>query len=423
MIEIDRSRLVAYQSCPRQRYLAYHHLGAGLQRKAKALPLQFGSAFHEGCEVLLTGGGIESAVLRAQLFLSNAFAQGAIGFDGEQPPDAQKAIDYGKEEQSALAEGLLRAWWAYEGPSFLEQFEILEVEKEGRATLARPGNSKHEMDDLVLMFRPDALVRDRESNDLYVLSWKTCSTFSQRTVDQSRHDMQSMSEVWGIQNTPDPSGNNMPFTAHIEGVLYKWIVKGRRTLDKWDGLWKQNSPLIYGWKKSGPAIEGDDWAWCYEFPREDGQGDTRLGKGWKKVPVWKDYQGGVKQWINDLANRHIHPRHVDPLAAVFPQSLPVERRADEIAHWKQQVVAQETSIAHSIELLEGIHDHPDAEEVRLRKIQYLDVLFPQHTGSCHSYSGCPFIPICHEGIPAEVGELYQIRTTNHPEGMEDENGQ
>ena len=129
---IDRSRIIAFQTCPRKRYLEYHAQGTGLQRKAKSLPLQFGSAFHEGCPDLLAGD-VETAVYRRSSTLNDQFQAHAVGFDGEEPADVVAAAQYGREEQCALAEALLRGWWAWEGERFLRDFEISEVEKEGRA--------------------------------------------------------------------------------------------------------------------------------------------------------------------------------------------------------------------------------------------------------------------------------------------------
>src|SRR5215472_8686134 len=271
-METDRSRIISFQRCPRERYLAYHHLGQGLQRTRKSLPLQFGSAFHEGAEVLLAvkphhyanGTPLDAAVKRAHDFLTAQFDAHAVGFDGEQPANVEAALAYGREEQMALAEALLRGWWSYEGREFLEQFEVVEVEREGRAileigsmgietTVKRDGTNIHRPYDngLTLMFRPDALVREKASGDLYVISWKTCSSFGKRNELQARHDMQSMSEVWGVQQTRAEELYRLfgsvsdTYRHRIEGVIYKWIVKGRRSLDRWDGLYKQNSPLIY----------------------------------------------------------------------------------------------------------------------------------------------------------------------------------
>src|ERR1700680_239807 len=103
----------------------------------------------------------------------------------------------------------------------------------------------------------------------------------------------------------------------IEGVLYKFIVKGTRRRDNFDGLYKQQSPLIYGWMKKGATLEETEWSWAYSWEKEDGSGEGRLGKGWRRVPIWRDYPGGVKQWIDDLHNNRVFPRHVDALQAIF----------------------------------------------------------------------------------------------------------
>src|SRR6185369_11281972 len=242
-------------------------------------------------------------------------------------------------------------------------------------------------------------VRDKQSGDYYIISWKTCSTFTQRTINQARVDMQSMSEVFGVEQNRG---------IKVEGVIYRFVVKGQRRLDNYDKLYKQGSHLAYGWKKLGkPGDEGVEWSWTFAWPKEDDSGESRLGKGWQKVPIWRDYPGGVKQWIEDLSNNQIFPRHIDALANVFPQSLPVERRKDEVESWKRQVIAQETEIEKRVTLM------ADSEKWAIK--ENLDELFPQHTHSCWSYSGCPFIPVCWEGIAPEPGELYQIRTQNHPE--------
>ena len=410
-METDRSRIIAAQRCPRERYLAYHHLGAGLQRIRKSLPLQFGSAFHEGVEQLLQPPGwlvgaspIEHAIETARLFLNQQFIHHAVSFDGEQPPDVELAMRYGQEEQMALAEALLRAWYSYEGEAFLKTFEILEVEREGRAQLA---------DDLTLMFRPDALVRDRESGDYFVISWKTCATFGKRNTDQARHDMQSISEVWGWQQSHKlrEVAEIDPWDVRVEGVLYKWIVKGRRSLDKWDKLYKQGSHLIYGWLKLDTAnSEFPEWSWSYDWQDEE-EKSRKLGKGWQKKSIWNNYPGGIKAWVDGLAKQEIFPRTADALAEVFPQAMPVERHQSDVNHWLEQVKAQELGIQHSLSILP---DDPTERAIAL------DVLFPQYTHSCHSYSGCSFIPICWEGVPAQAGELYQIRSANHPEKGDEE---
>ena len=439
-ILIDRSRILDFQACPRRRYLSYHYLGTGIQRKAKSLPLVFGSAFHEGSEEMLKGN-IEGAVLRSQLFLSNVFEEHSVGFDREETPDLTAAYQYGMEEQGALAEALLRGFWAYEGESFLEGFEVIEVEREGRAELVKSqleydesSSYHHESEPMALMFRPDALVRERSTGDLYIVSWKTCATFGQMTLRQCRTDMQSMSEVWGVEQTMNEKsaveaqamatalnttvawGTN---GQRVEGVLYKFAVKGQRRKDNWDGLYKQSSHLIYGWAKLDTLkTEFPEWSWSYEYPSEtDPNKMSRLGKGWQKKPIWRDYPGGVRAWIEGLAKQEIFPRYANALVAAFPSALPVSRRADEIERWKRQIVGQELRVNDDLVRIEAGAVSDDD------KAAMLDTYFPQHTSRCEDYSGCPMFDVCWTPAVAmdPIGSgLYQIRTNpNHPEGGND----
>ena len=393
MTEFDRSRAISFQTCPRKRFYEFHHLGKGLQRKSKGLPLTFGAAFHAGAEELLHGD-VETACYRGMKYLVDAFRDRTVGLDGETFSD--EAWKYSAEEQVALVEALTRAWGLARLPEFLETFDVIEVEREGRANLTN---------DLVLLYRPDALVREKLSGDHYVVSWKSTSYYSKRTLDAARVDMQSMSEVWGRLNDENPPPS-------IEGVLYLFITKGQRKLDKWDGLYKQQSKLIYGWAKVDTLkSEFPEWSWSYSWPKEDGSGESKLGKGWKLLPIWRDYPGGVKQWVQDLHEQTVFPRHINALDEVFPQSLPVERRKDEVQRWKRQIQGQETRIANWIAEFDG---GPTSEIA-------LDYTFPQTTSNCYTYnSPCAFLDVCFNNVPAEPGELYQIRQSNHPEKGDEE---
>lgn len=405
--EIDRTSILTYQKCPRERYFSRHYRGQGLERKQKSLPLQFGSAFHEGAESLLTSKGIEAAAARAINYLNLAFSVEGVDMGDE------KATTYGIEEQRAIAEGLLRAWWAKDGERFLREFEVLEVEQEGRAQLS---------DDMVLMFRPDALVRERLTGDLYVCSWKTASMFGQMTINQINSDMQSMSEVWGREWLETKKAGFNPDVCsvqRIEGVLYLIAVKGKRRLDDYTELWVQDTPLVYGWLRKGVTEDDDEWTWCGGWKTEDINPKTgknvrsKVGKGFRKVSIWDNYPGGVKEWIADLAAQRITPRHINALDTIFPQSMPVSRREDEIESWKRQTVAQELRVAANVDKLRewDLSEGPPPDAV-------LDELFPQHSARCFDYqSRCSFWDACFtpavHADPLGSG-LYQIRIPNHP---------
>ena len=419
----SRSEIITAQVCPRKSWYSRFFGGTGIQRKRTSLPLAFGSAFHAGAEKLLAGD-VEGAVASAHLYLDLVFSNKAIEIEDD-------GVAYAIGEQKAIVEGLIRGWWTHEGERFLRDFEVVEVEQEGEAELAP---------NMVLQFRPDALVRERLSGDLYIVSWKTASTFGPWTMNQCQTDMQSMSEVWGVETNrydycaycradmyPDERlcrkcGKDSP-SIRIEGVLYLFAVKGQRKKDEYVGAYRQNSPLAYGWMRRGATEEDTEWAWRYGWDTEEinpktGKAvGTKLGKGFRLVPIWSEYPGGVKAWIEDLATQRIAPRHLNALDGAFPQSLPVSRRADEIESWRRQVVAQETRTREAVEEV-GVFIGTKADNERI------DELFPQHTHSCFRFnSKCEFFEACwNPAVKADplASGLYQISIPNHSKGDDDD---
>ena len=167
--------------------------------------------------------------------------------------------------------------------------------------------------------------------------------------------------------------------------------------------------------RKGPTSDEDEWAWQYGWATEElnektgKMVQTKLGKGFRKVLVADAYPGGVKTWIAALAAQEITPRHISALEAIFPESLPVSRRADEIESWKRQVVSQEGRVKQRVLAVEQAHGD----------VEVLDREFPQHTQRCFDYmSKCSFFDICfNPAVKADpLGSgLYTIRSANHPE--------
>lgn len=427
VIQTDRSRILTKQRCARERYWTYEHRGTGIQPIKKSLPLVFGSAFHEAAEVFLKSVNvndhpklnpvgmwgkdlIDIAVDRADTFLSEAFIDAAVDFD--EPQTA-----YHCAEQKAMSEALVRGWSLSRRDAFLDTFEVLEVEQEGRAII-----SLHEPH-VELLFRPDALVREKATGDYYIISWKTSSTFGPWVTKKCEVDMQSMSEVFGVEdNNSNHEGGGEDYDSNfkVEGVVYLFAVKGQRRMDDYRGHKIQNSPLIYAWMKEGAIPEEDEWTWLYEWDTEEINPKTgkfirtKLGKGWRKVPIWERYPGGVKAWVEDLAAQEIAPRHLNIFDQIFPEMLPVSRKASDIESWRRQAVSQELRVAQAVKAVECAHG-PDQFQI------VLDREFPQSTDHCFSFGGkCPVYDICwNESVkamedPLQSG-LYQIRVANHPE--------
>ena len=290
----DRSRIITAQRCRRQRFHEYHdgEAGVGIVSARKPLPLAVGGAVHAGLAVLLAGGQrvwnaeaafhlaipqwamLEEDAVNVALMDFTEYA-GKLDVDATEratfdalasgtpveasaeaesladpafveyarrksarAADAKSAFDaYLYAEQSALVEALVRAYARRRLRPLLEEFEVLEVEREGTWLLSEwiSNVRTRELDiavcsndllpdvELYFMSRPDALLLSRADRQLYLLSYKTTSGWDVRKARDAEHDMQGLSEgvevekrlgewwyrIHGRQEGPDPA----PFMA------------------------------------------------------------------------------------------------------------------------------------------------------------------------------------------------------------------
>jgi hypothetical protein len=106
-------------------------------------------------------------------------------------------------EQRVLIEALLWSFVYYTLKPFMETYEVLWVEQEviqsinynKNAARFIPGKPIFDLVfDLVRMSRPDVIVRDRESREIVVISWKTIDLITNWRKLFYRHDLQGMLE-------------------------------------------------------------------------------------------------------------------------------------------------------------------------------------------------------------------------------------
>jgi hypothetical protein len=389
----DRSRIETAQHCMRERYLRYHQNGVGLESARKPLPLAVGGAVHRGLEVLLRGQmGIEwdgtdrlflhdveqaavdaavadlaqyknalavdpneQAAMAAPTDLTQQMAATASELGVELDDPTLKALydtqangrsqfdEYLWKEQSALVEGLVRAYARRRLRPLLEEFEVLEVEREGTWELARQdgvGYVRFGTDySIVFCSRPDALLRSRSDNSLYLMSFKTAASWDRRKELDAQHDMQGLSEGveverrlgewWGMVvialDPTDPSAKDaqdfcdknmsVPMREYLRalaspprilGIRYEYMLKGERWRDKELSarfgfeVRSQKSHLIRRYVARGTAAKGSafnlgDECWSYDYIKEDGGATNLYYAHWKPEPV-----DDVKRWIDRL---------------------------------------------------------------------------------------------------------------------------
>jgi len=368
-VNTSRSAIITFQSCPRKRFWQYHYNDQGLEPVRQSIPLVWGSALHKGMESLLSGVDVDGAVQDALDSYAEQCAERAFDIDDLESQSFVYA------EGKALIEGFIRAWALERLPDFMATYEVLEVEHEGLW--------KNWADNIDLAYRPDALLRKRNTGGLYVFNLKSSYAWTDKELKSSRYNVQGLSELAALEQR---------LGERLAGIQDEIFIKGSRQKQK-DDTHIQNTFLVHPWLKSGITSDDDEWAWKYYF---DAAGrSSRLGAGYSRVNVWEHLT--MRDWVQMLADRKVQDGN--PLAELFATPIPHERNAREVSDWLEQARAQEQRVAASLELLET--------EGRFNQT------FPMYRHSCFNYQRtCEFAPLCHEGMQPDSG-LYQVRRDHH----------
>jgi hypothetical protein len=516
-IYVDRSRHEQYGRCPRSRYLEYHagpeHMGIVSARKP--LPLAVGSSVHAGLAALLCAardGREQDAVSLAaeEEAVKVALRDFAEYQSALELPDAEAVAlatpeitadnpiseemnarrnevdEYLFREQSALVEAMVRAYARRRLRPLLEQFEVLEVEREGEWLLAdwrtyKQNSFGEEYEDvdreLWFMSRPDALLRERESNSLYLLSYKTAASWDVRKAKDAEHDMQGMSEGIEIERrlgqwwdviqraketkTPVSMGREADCSPAMQRYLFaldapprilavrmEYMLKGERWKDKdlsqqfGVEMRSQKSHLIRQYVAVSTPARGiagyniGDVNCSWDFVREDGRDGSLAWQNFKSRPVW-DQPGGVKAWIDKLDDAAPTMSAEDSTMGLEPRQLGYKCDAQVSGYLKEHpldsVFIPPIIVYRNEDELRDMVDQMEAQERRIAEgvaaVQHasdegdrhheLNVHFPQTRRACSYPTECAYTKICYGGEdirrdPLGSG-LYTIRKVNHPQ--------
>jgi hypothetical protein len=548
----DRSRILSFQRCPRSRWYEYHQDSLGIRSARLPLPLAVGLSVHVGLAELLQcylsvapnyksiDELLASGVLRA--FENDAVRAALADFATHSPAlsldttelaaqtagvdlvalgdpaamDAQsKAIldevgraqreydRYLAAEQTALVEGMVRAYARRRLRVLLEQFEVLEVEREGEWLLAggvvcsdcgtRQSEHQREYDldcqcggsfktapELWFMSRPDALLRERDSNELYLLSYKTAASWDVRKARDAEHDMQGLSEGVEVErrlaaawdeihkeanaNVFDESGRvamkekygestwsflwRLPAPPRILAVRYEYLLKGDRWIDKpltsrlGIEVRSQRSPLVRGYLNSGMTAGDEQWNVSWDYHKEDGTTSKLYWKSWQSAPVWESMP--VAKWIDmldqtamatvadaDASGQDVRELgwksdaqttgflSTHPLDDVFVPPVTVFRNDDDLRDMVEQIEAQEVGVARAVAVVDAATDEGERRHL-------MNVYFPMHRQKCEYPSTCAFVKLCYGGADIRKdplgSEQYVVREPNHVFEKEAANG-
>ena len=399
----------------RKRYYAYHFAGMGIERVTLSLDLTVGIYTHAILadvlnmlrqrrfddvklqEIIACGCRMFDQEVRQRglaLELASGYEQDEAGKINVQAP----TIDFTIQLYSAWMRNSVTAWCAIRAPYYVQNYDIIEVEKEEEMML---DNQR-----LLFLARTDAVLRRHTDGELFVLNFKTVGEPNDWWREQWRHDMQTLTEMLPIEAR---------LGQRVSGVLIEGLVKGKKNIQypKDSGQWWSNSPFCWAWVKPGQAPFPSEYAAKYEWIDQATGYTRRLGKGFTRTPIWNDTIGvqGWLQWLYENAH--------DVVEQQFIGLPPILRSQPEIDQWLRQNTVRELAI----------HEMADATKVSQGEDHQnmLDWCFPMSTsgGNCIRPSKCPFYDLCWGAGTADErlgsGE-FMLRQPNHPKEAEVHNG-
>jgi len=366
-------------------------------------------------------------------------------------------------EQSALVEGMVRAYARRRLRPLVEQFEVLEVEREGEWELSAwsdgtdPYNGRNPRS-IWFMSRPDALLRERESNQLYHLSFKTTGAWDVRKARDAEHDMQGLSE--GIETerrlagwhdemktyAPDfeawakASSSTVAMAKYLSAldapprilaVRYEYLLKGERWKDKELSarfgceMRSQKSPLIRQYVAVSVPQRGTagynigDVCWSWDYVREDGRDSSLAWQNWKSRPMFDEgnirTKGSIKAWIDKLEDATMLMSGEDSTVGLEPRPLGYKCDAQAMGvtreHPLDAIFIPPVTVYRNEDELRDLVDQMEAQERRIaegvavvnaesdegERRHLLNVHFIQTRRACEYPGTCSYKKLCFGG--------------------------
>lgn len=422
----SRSQMLLGQTCPKKREFAYHWQGKGVESTLLSEDLALGTAVHAGLEWLLieakeyrindgndaeafAGVSAEHSADKAHMAMMDSYERGLEMQQATIAIDPQsETAQLLAEEQANLAYALVWTFGRRRLASLLERYEVVEVEPEICWLVGWEKNELAVMLDdetmrdrtlikaIVMMSRPDAILRSREDGRLWTVSWKTAKRFDGGYVERFESDVQSLTEGLAVQ---------AKYGEEPAGTLYTYFLKGDKTFDPETGAKRYTSPLVRpycNWTGVGEPQYRGAYKWFDEMGTE-----KRCGKGWERVDIWKSFE--MPEWLELLDSGAVHPEaNRDWLGEAVVEPEPRPFNPEYAERWRQKAVQQE---GDWIAILQG------------------DRMATQDETGCHVYNRkCTFYGVCWRGetIEDQIASGYKRlrQESNHPaEFGEDSDGE
>jgi hypothetical protein len=350
LVFYTRSAREADWTCQRKRFYLTEHPSSkgatGIVPATRGLALDEGLIIHEVMPLVLLAKDefqFEIAVGDAMDRMKN---------------DIGWATEWSRLEQQTMIEGLMRAVWRHIRPRILEEYDVVQVERE--LQIHHHG--------VVQGAKPDTVLRRKADGALRYMDWKSTASLSLSFFDSWETAVQLQ---WGCVAIEKALGE--PCDHAIVQALYK----GRMV----DG--ELSSIFAYGYSAAKrPA--GSKLSYAYV-------------RGLRKYPVWEE-PGGIKKWIEEM------PQEI--LVAQIPESRTVSVKRAQIEASLRQAAIREKEIYASGALIRQLLAQTRPNRGRIE--WHLDHNFPQTFSACTPVVGyaCPYKPLCFNPIAQRNPEAH-----------------
>lgn len=312
MLLTDRTRIEADWTCPRKRYWLTEYQRTGIVPANQPTVLTFGIVVHEGLEHLTTHDDWEAAVTH----MKSLTEWGALDQDQQWLARAQ-VIGFAVE-----------VW-----PAWKQQYEKVALEQE----------LEFEHHGVLYMVRPDVLLRDRKTGDLWYPDYKTFSGWTNRKWSYA---LQQQLTIVACER------------ATGEKIVGSWIQGLSKGTTRNGRLYH---PLVYAYRKAGsPGLYVTQYA-------------TKRKAGFERYPTVQFTDGSPSKAIHAWA-LWVKKHDPDVLSNLFPRTAPIFVKAEMMQAFLEQRTKREKEIAAATARIE---------------------LFPQTFSACEStYGTCPYLDAC-----------------------------
>lgn len=417
----SRTEIENWQKCKRAWYYRKVYGENGIVPAYASVPLATGGAIHKGVEYMMTCW-LAGKPIDVNQAVREAKAEYAKQVSDTMLSDTlTEQQNWTKREQSALVAALVRVWHKVELPRLQAEYDIEQSEKSLAFNLS-------ESQRIRFMSKADAILLTKDGGEPIVYSLKTIKEWSARSEASYNTDLQGLTESLGImeqrrelnQHIVDEQKRirklykdgtitkegalaslaRLPklVSEQVMGVRFCFLVKGPRwpmygpdgeKVGKWT-----DSPFLVGYRRVGPG--GIEYAHSDKtWKPENKSGYGKLGKGWERFSVYDGGEaskavGGIKGWIEMLANGEIQPELPSPLETHVVTPVPRFPHREEL----QSALIQIRSEAEAAEIARKFVQRPLDETVST-----LDREFPQTRRNCHWPTECDYLYACYRAAP------------------------